>query len=413
LGKVKQIIMLYLHGGPPQQEMFDPKPNGPSVVRGEFGAISTSVPGVQFGELFPQTAKLAHQLAVVRSMSHDNPNHVQACLPANTGHVHPKAFRSKGDFPPSDTDFPPFGAVLDHVRPAVGNLPTWVRVGPLMSRSNGTTIHGQTPGFLGEKHSSFAVDQKLLPADVEVQAIKPNPELTSLRLQSRRSLLKQFDESREILDQSATAKNVDTFYQKAFGLLSSEETRKAFLLRDEKPTTRERYGKSEFGQRCLLARRLAEAGVPMTTVSYCHKPSRSWDTHSRHFTRMKDSLAPTFDTALSALIEDLRERSMLDETLVFVNAEFGRTPTINKNSGRDHWPWAYSLALAGAGVSAGAVHGASDESAAYVTQSPHDPRDMAATIYQLLGVPHDTILHDKANRPHHLIIGKPIDPVIV
>ncbi|HAB10552.1 MAG TPA: DUF1501 domain-containing protein, partial [Planctomycetaceae bacterium] len=154
-GRAKTVIMMFLHGGHPQQETFDPKPDGPSAVRGEFGAIGTSLPGVRFSEVLPQTARMAHRLAIVRSMSHENPNHVQACLPAQTGHAHPPEFRSRGDFPPSGTDFPPVGAVLDAVHPARGDLPTWVRIGPLMRRSNGTTLHGQVPGLLGARHSSF------------------------------------------------------------------------------------------------------------------------------------------------------------------------------------------------------------------------------------------------------------------
>src|SRR5205823_8429297 len=157
---------------------------------------------------------------------------------------------------------------------------------------------------------------------------------------------------------TAAVRDLDTFYQKAFGLLASNETRRAFALSEEPRTMRERYGSTEFGQRCLLARRLAEAGVPMVNVSYCHTPVGSWDTHSQNFKQMKESLGPTLDTAFSALVEDLADRGLLDETLVIVNAEFGRTPVINKNAGRDHWPFVYSLALAGAGIQPGIVYGA-------------------------------------------------------
>ena len=411
-GRAKTVIMMFLHGGHPQQETFDPKPEGPSAVRGEFSAISTSVPGVQFSEMLPRTSGLAHKLAVVRSMSHENPNHVQACLPAQTGHAHPKAFRTRGDFPPSATDFPPVGAVLDAVSPAQGDLPTWVRIGPLMRRGNGTTLHGQLPGMLGARHSSFVVDQPLMDRDVKIQAIRPNDDLTSIRLSGRRSLLEQFDRERGLIDEVAGARNLDSFYQRAFNLLSSSRTRNAFALASEKAALRDRYGKTEFGQRCLLARRLAEAGVPLVNISYCHTPRGSWDTHSSNFSKMKTSLAPTLDQSLTALIEDLEERGMLDETLVVVNAEFGRTPKINARSGRDHWPWVYSLAMAGAGARGGAVHGASDDSAAYPASNPHDPGDFVATLYHLLGVPADTTITDAAGRPHHVINGQPIWPLM-
>jgi hypothetical protein len=411
-GAAKRIIMLYLHGGHPQQETFDPKPHGPSEVRGEFGAIDTSVPGVQFCELLPESARLMDKLAVVRSISHPNANHVQAALAAQTGHSHPRNLEALGDFPPSSGDFPPIGAVLDNVRPTTAQLPTWIRVGPLMRRNNGTVIHGQTPGLLGERHASFVVDQNLLAADVQVSAVARNDDLTSLRLSARQDLLRQFDRERSRLDETAATRNLDSFYQKAFSLLGSDDTRRAFELFRESPNLRARYGKTEFGQRCLLARRLAEAGVPMVNVSYCHTPIGSWDTHGNHFKEMKKSLAPTFDAAFSALVRDLDERGLLAETLVVVNAEFGRTPKINRSAGRDHWPWVYSLVLAGAGIQAGTAYGASDNSAAYPTASPHDPADFVATLYHLLGIPAGTQIHDASGRPHNVIIGQPIAGVL-
>ena len=411
-GLAKRVIMLYLHGGHPQQETFDPKPHGPSEVRGEFGAIDTSLAGVQFSELLPQSATLMNKLAVVRSISHPNANHVQAALAAQTGHSHPRNLEALGDFPPSSGDFPPVGAVLDKIRPTTAQLPTWARVGPLMRRNNGTVIHGQTPGLLGERHASFVIDQSLLPSDVKVEAVARNDDLTSLRLSARHDLLRQFDGERRRLDDSAATRNFDAFYQKAFSLLGSDETRRAFELHSESAAVRARYGKTEFGQRCLLARRLAEAGVPMVNVSYCHTPAGSWDTHGDHFGQMKKSLAPTFDTAFSALVRDLDERRLLAETLVVVNSEFGRTPKINRSAGRDHWPWVYSLVLAGAGIQAGTVYGSSDSSAAYPTSNPHDPADFVATLYHLLGVAPETQIHDAAGRPHTVIIGKPIEAVL-
>lgn len=414
-GRAKSIIALYLHGGHPQQETFDPKPEGPSAVRGELGAIGTSVPGVQFSEVLPLTAKMAHRLAIVRSMSHGNANHVSASLPAQTGHTHPPGFPDN-DFPPSATDFPPFGAVLDKVRPAEG-LPTWVRIGPLMRRNNGTVLHGQLPGFLGAAHASFDVDQELLANDVRIRAVERAGGLTEMRLSGRRDLLAQFEEERRLidhslLDHSTSARDLNTHYQKAFSLLTSDRTRRAFELAGEPAALRERYGPTEFGQRCLLARRLAEAGVPVINVSYCHTPVGSWDTHGQNFKQMKESLGPTLDTALTALVEDLGQRGMLDETLVLVNAEFGRTPVINKNAGRDHWPFVYSLALAGAGIQAGTVYGASDASAAYPIDRPHDPKDMAATVYHLLGIDPATTIADRAGRSYPLVIGRPIEGIL-
>ena len=411
-GIAKRVIMLYLHGGHPQQETFDPKPNGPSAVRGEFSAISTSLPGIQFSELLPETSKIAHKLSIIRSMSHDNPNHVQASYPANTGHNHPPELKKRGDFPPSPDHFPPFGAVLDAVKPTHKTLPNWVRIGPLMRRSNGAVLHGQISGMLGAKHSSFAVDQELLSKDVQIEAVRYGDDLTSVRLNDRQNLLQQIDGHSRLIDRSTEVRSFDQYYQRAFNLLCSDETRKAFDLASEPAAIRDRYGKTEFGQRCLLARRLAESGVPMTNVSYCHTPRGSWDTHSSNFTKMKNSLAPTLDTAFTALIEDLEERGMMDETLVIINAEFGRTPKINSRAGRDHWPWVYSLAMCGAGARGGTIFGSSDESAAYPTSHAHDPKDFAATLYLLMGIPSNTLIHDAVNRPHPLIVGQPIHELL-
>lgn len=410
-GKAKHVIMLFLHGGHPQQETFDPKPHGPSDLRGEFGAISTSVPGVQFSELLPRCAGIMHKMAVIRSMSHENPNHVQASLPANTGHRHlPNA--AAGDFPPSEKDFPPFGAVLDAIGRRDVTLPTWVRIGPLMRRSNGTVLHGQLPGFLGKKHVSFPIDQSLLGEDVKIGALQPTEGLSAARLVDRKRLRDEFESFRRIIDTQGETRAFDASYTRALDLLSSEKTRLAFDLTKESRKTRERYGMTEFGQRCLLARRLAEAGVPMTNVSYCHTPSGSWDTHSQNFKKMKESLGPTLDAAVSALIEDLDERGRLDDTLVIVTAEFGRTPKINNNAGRDHWPNVYSIAVAGAGIRPGMIYGASDNAAAYPLHDPHDPSDFAATVYHLLGVPPQTRVYDLNHRPHHLVVGKPISGIL-
>jgi uncharacterized protein (DUF1501 family) len=195
-------------------------------------------------------------------------------------------------------------------------------------------------------------------------------------------------------------------------LLSSPAIGKAFDLAAEPAAVRDRYGRTQFGQSCLLARRLAEAGVPMINVHYCHTPVGSWDTHGKHFVQMKQSLGPTFDQALSSLVTDLAERGLLDQTLVLANAEFGRTPKINGNAGRDHWPWVYSMAMAGGGTGQGVVHGSSDKAAAYPTSHPHHPRDLAATVYHLLGVPADTVVYDATSRPHHLVNGQPIDGLL-
>jgi uncharacterized protein (DUF1501 family) len=410
-GRARSVIMLFLHGGHAQQETWDPKPEGPLPERGEFGAIATSLPGVQVSELLPRSARLMHKLTVIRSLSHSNANHVQACLPAMTGHAHPPEFEDRGDFPPAPTDFPAIGAVLSSLRPAA-QLPTWVQVGPLMRRNNGTVLHGQLPGFLGARHNPLVVDQDLLPDNVRVDAVTPDPETPVVRLAGRRNLLQQVDAQRRLIDRAAEVQTFDAYHQKAFNLLSSPATATAFNLAAEPAAVRESYGRTPFGQCCLLARRLAEVGVPMINVHFCRTPQGSWDTHGRHFSQMKDYLCPIFDQAFAVLVSDLDQRGLLDRTVVIANAEFGRTPKINSGAGRDHWPWVYSIALAGAGLQPGIVYGSSDKMAAYPTSHPHDPKDMAATIYHLLGVPMQTHVSDQLGRPHALVIGQKIDGLL-
>lgn len=403
-GRAKSVIVLYLHGGHAQQETWDPKPDGPSPARGEFGAIATSVPGVRVGELLPRSARMMHKLAVIRSLSHPNANHVQASLAALTGHAHPPAAEARGDFPP-------FGAVLSQLRRA-GELPTWVQVGPLMRRNNGTVLHGQIPGFLGVRHSPLAIDQDLLPANVRIEATATDPQVPAMRLTQRGRLRDQVEQQRRLFDAAAELQSYDAFQRRAFALLSAPATAQAFELSAEPAALRARYGSTQFGQRCLLARRLAEAGVPIVNVHFCHTPNSSWDTHGQHFTQMKNSLCPIFDQAFTSLVDDLDQRGLLDQTLVLATAEFGRTPRVNSAAGRDHWPWVYSVAMAGGGTKPGTIYGASDGIAAYPTDRPHDPRDLAATVYHLLGVPADTLVHDQTGRPHALVAGAKIDGLL-
>ena len=408
-GSAKSVIFLFLHGGHPQHETWDPKPTAPENVRGEFGDVSSAMAGFRISELLPKCSTLTDRMAVVRSMAHDNANHVQACLPAMSGHKHPPSVRGRGDFPPTSADFPHFGAVLDHLRPGNGQLPNWVQLGPVMTRNNRTVLHGQSPGFLGDNHSPFRIDQDLTSDEVQIEAIAP--EITVQRLRDRRGLLAEIDSQRERLDVAAV-KSRSAFYEKAFGLLTSDATHRAFNLAAEPVAMRERYGRNQVGQSCLLARRLVEAGVPFVNVHWCKTPSGSWDTHGQNFKKMKDSLGPTLDTAFSALIEDIEQRGLLDDVLIIPMAEFGRTPEINKNAGRDHWPFVYTLAMAGAGLKRGVVEGNSDRLGAYPASTPYDPADMAATIYHLLGVRDDTLLHDREGRPHKLIVGKKIDAIL-
>jgi hypothetical protein len=301
--------------------------------------------------------------------------------------------------------------VLDSVRPP-DNVPSWVQVGPLMRRNNGTILHGQSAGFLGSSHNPLLVDQDLTPGRVQLDAVTPDSEVPQVRIVARRNLLEQVDDQRRELDRQGEVRSFDKFQNRALDLLTSDTTARAFRLADEPPAVRDSYGRTQFGQCCLLARRLAEAGVPLISVHFCRTPVGSWDTHSRHFGQMKEHLCPVFDQAFAALVADLDARQLLDQTLVWVNAEFGRTPKINSSSGRDHWPWVYSLVFAGGGTARGVIYGASDNMAAQPATQAHDPKDVAATVYHLLGVPRDTLIYDQLNRPQHVVIGEKINALI-
>jgi uncharacterized protein (DUF1501 family) len=281
-----------------------------------------------------------------------------------------------------------------------------------MRRNNGTVLHGQSPGFLGTKYSPLVIDQDLLGDDVRVQAVTPNAEVPLLRLTGRRNILGQIDGQRRLWDRTAEVQSFDAYQQRALNLLTSPALARAFDLAAEPAALRDQYGRTQFGQCCLLARRLAEAGVPMINVHFCRTPVGSWDTHGQHFSQMKKYLCPIFDQAFAGLVSDLDQRGVLDQTLVIANAEFGRTPRVNRGGGRDHWPWAYSIALAGGGLARGVVYGSSDKIAAYPASHPHDPRDLIATVYHLLGMPAETQIYDQTNRPHALVIGEKIDGLL-
>jgi hypothetical protein len=228
-GRARSVIMIYLHGGPAQQETWDPKPGGPYPERGPFGALATSVPGVCFGELLPRSSRLMHKLAVIRSLTHANANHVQAALPAMTGRHHPPGTESRGDFPPSSADFPAIGGVLDRLRPS-DRLPTWVQVGPTMTRSNGTVLHGQSPGFLGSAHGPLVIDQDLTPDRVVVEAVACDRSASAARLGLRRTLRERLDDQRRALDAAAVIRTFDAYQERALDLLTAPRVARAFDL---------------------------------------------------------------------------------------------------------------------------------------------------------------------------------------
>lgn len=420
----KSCIYIFLCGGPSQLDMWDPKPHAPAEIRGPFRPIPTNVPGIQIGDLLPQVAGHADKLAIIRSVSHDSNVHDIGILYTLLGTVKPP---SRRPFPPTRSDHPGFGAVLQSLLGNAGELPAWV-VLPRVFTTGAHFYKGQTAGFLGPNYDPFALDKpkrdSLAPTDLEVQALALPKGIDEQRVAGRRRLLQQIDLGGLEGFDGELARQVRENYDRGFSMLSSGGAKRAFDLRREPPTLRERYGLNEYGQSFLLARRLVEAGVRMVNLFWTfYGPDgcqfNLWDNHgidgpvcggvSRGIDMIKhDYCCPSFDRAFAALLEDLHRRGLLDETLVVVIGEFGRTPKINKTAGRDHWGPCYSAVLAGGGVRGGQVFGASDRHAAYVTESPVSIDDLTATIYHAFGLQPETPVYDQTNRPVHISQGEPL-----
>ncbi|MBI3467055.1 MAG: DUF1501 domain-containing protein [Planctomycetes bacterium] len=417
LGNAKACIFIFNFGGPSQLETWDLKPDAPEGIRGEFRPIRTSVPGTFISEHLPRLARLAHQYAIIRSMAHQDIEHQSGGYTGLTGHRHPnpRVFAV-----PTPEDAPPYGSVVSKVRPATGLVPSFVSFPTTLF--DAVIIPGQTAGWLGKNHDPLHIRQDPNDPSFSVRELALIEGVSAARLADRRRLLEGL-EQRDPSPQFAESRHgFDLFYQRAFQLLSSNATHSAFHVHREPAPVRDRYGRTTFGQCCLLARRLVEAGVPVVSIYFCSggltglQASRPWDTHEGNFARLKNDLLPVTDQALAALLEDLEQRGLLKETLVAWIGEFGRTPRIGARSspngakpdGRDHWPYCYSAVLAGGGIGGGRTHGASDRSAGHPADSPVSPADFAATIYHCLGVdPHGEIT-DQLNRPVRICEGTPV-----
>ena len=419
--RAKSVIIVYANGGQSQLETWDPKPQAPAEIRGEFGAIQTSVPGTIIGEHLPRLARLANLYTIVRNMAHEDLDHGSATYLALTGRYHPQ---KSGNPPIRPTDFPTLGAVLSKVRPLPGspynavhlNAPALVPIipGP-----------GQDGGFLGREYEPLVVGD-VSRRTPPLPGLTPPPDLPPLRLSARRSLLKSIDSYLQELPRNPRLGNLDTQYRQAYELLGSPQSRAAFNLSAEPLAVRERYGLHRSGQACLLARRLAEAEVPLITVVWNHSArgqdtlpndddACGWDTHNDIFAVMRDQLLPRFDQSFSALLEDLNERGLLDQTLVICMGEFGRAPRVAVERsfagalpGRKHWANVYSIVMAGAGVTRGAILGASDRMAAYPLSDRYGPWDVIATILAALGIEPKATYKDQLGQPYPASIGAPI-----
>jgi hypothetical protein len=398
----KSCIMLFQFGGPSQFESFDPKPEAPAEIRGEFGTIATANPQLRICEHLPKLAQLADRFALVRSVHHDRSSHNPGAYYSLTGRrpINPLVTSNA-----AATDFPAPGAVIDHLRGDRPNVPTAVSL-PTMIADGPFRTPGEFAGFLGKRHDplfilqdpnaeNFSVDQLTLPGGVTVQ-----------RLRERREMLELLKQTAQLAE-AAAVQGMDAYQQRAFDLLTSAATARALDIQQEPAEVRQRYGRSQYGQSVLLARRLIEAGVRFVTVYYSRGIS-GWDTHKDNFKTLQGDRLPQTDLAVSALLEDLASRGLLDETLVLWTGDFGRTPKINKDAGRDHWPQCQTVLLAGGGVQGGVLVGSSDKTGSYPASDPQRPDDIMATVYHALGFDPETSIRDQLGRPMPIADGQPI-----
>jgi len=427
--KARSCILFFLEGGPAHQDLWDMKPEAPAEYRGEFQPISSSLVSVPVCEHLPMLARQMQHFALIRSVHHKIVDHNAGAYYMLTGR---SPVNSGGlILRPDPQNFPPYGSVLAQLRPVDKPLPPFVHLPDVMS-NNGQNLPGQDAGFLGGACDPFVAGDPSAPG-YEVPGLTLNRDVGHDRLAVRRGLLAEINRPSH---GGAGSERFERFREQAFDLLCSSAAHDAFELGRESAATRARYGLPDrrdrsvearkfgglphLGQCMLAARRLIEAGVRLVTVCTGRRFDQAWDTHRNHFPLLKRSLLPYADRAFSALIEDLDQRGLLDETLVVAMGEFGRTPRLGQitsgagadKAGRDHWPHCYTVLMAGGGVRPGMVFGASDRLAAYPERDPVTPEDVAATIYRLLGIDPDTRVYDQQRRPHSVALGEPIHKVI-
>jgi hypothetical protein len=406
--KVKSCIQLFMWGGPSQQETFDLKPNAPEGIRGEFKPIATNVTGTRICEHLPLLAQRADRYAIMRSVTHSGVNHGTSAYHMLTGHIHatPGTLRH-----PTPNDLPSVGCAVGRFGRQPGDMPAYVSLPSVLHDGDGGEVPGQGPGLLGQRAAPFLVKGDPTRADFSIETLTLPADLSRERFQGRIDLQTALGRRADHIARFSGTSSIDAHYERAYRLLQSATARRAFNLAGEPAKVREHYGLHHFGQSCLLARRLIEAEVPLVTV-YWNAPhidnDQHWDTHKNSFHRLRTHLLPHFDRGLSALLDDLKARGLLDETLVIWMGEFGRTPKVNKQAGRDHWGFCQSVLMAGGGVRGGLVHGSSDAHAAYAAETPVSPDDLAATVFDRLGIPLNLELHDALNRPLPLCTGKPV-----
>jgi len=416
-GSADSCIYLFLWGGPPQHDTFDLKPDAPAEIRGEFRPIRTNVPGIDICEQLPKLARLADKYALVRSLTHRSDNHEPSVYHMMTGRVPPRQF-SVPNNQRTRADFPNVASVVSHFTPPTG-VPASVTV-PRPIGHDGSTYAGTYAGWLGPRHDPFERAPAKETREVATHALDPQPDLPDTRIAGRSDLLTRLQHQDAALQRGRTA--IDENHDRALRMLSTPAVRQAFELDREPSRLRDRYGRSEYGESLLLARRLVEAGVGLVTISWMYifpdgNVANVWDNHSGlniHGAKTGYDLLrgptclPALDKGLSALIEDLADRGLLERTLIAAAGEFGRTPKINKDGGRDHWGACQSALFAGGGVRGGQVIGRSDRHGAYPADRPVSPADFLATLYSGLGIDPHAELRDREHRPYTLTDGDPI-----
>lgn len=418
-GTAKRCIILFLLGGPPQHSTWDPKPHAPEEIRGAYGAIPTSVPGTQICELLPETAKLMHHVALLRAVQTGDHAHSSSGYAMLTGQPHQPMNRENAN-PGPPNDWPTIASVVQHLQSGTrrdSSLPAGVRLPMHIFNTDQSIWPGQDSGFLGVTANPWLFRCEPNSASYHVPELKLSDDVTIARLDGRRRLLGQLDQRLRDIERTGEFQAFSEQKQQAFRLLDDQGAGKAFHLQSESDDVRDRYGRNQFGQSVLLGRRLLEAGVSVVQVNWFRGPDEPavapcWDSHADETRRLKNVLVPPLDQAYSALLNDLIERGMLDDTLVVCMAEFGRSPKFNPAGGRDHWGHVFSIALAGGGVQGGAVHGASDNHAAYPVSGIVRPHDVSATIFHCLGYPADTEIRDQLGRPLPISRGSVIKEVL-
>lgn len=377
--KAKSVINIYLPGGMSHQESFDPKMMAPVEYRGPLEAVKTSIDGVYFSENLKETAKIADKLTVVRSMTHGEAAHERGTHTMFTGYR-----------PSPALEYPSIGSVVSHELGPRNDLPAYVLV------PNQTTPY-QGTGYLGSAFGPFAVGSDPATDSYVVRDLNLPNGIDEKRFTARREMRAVVDAHFSALEKSDALDGMDSFYERAYAMISSEKARAAFDIKAEAKKVRDDYGRNAAGQRMLLARRLVESGVRFVSLTY-----GGWDHHD-NIKRANNQQMPNFDKAFATLIRDLDERGLLDSTLVVVNTEFGRTPKINATAGRDHWPKVFSIALAGGGMKRGYVHGSSDATGGEPDSNPLTAEDYAATIYHQIGIDPDKSLMTPGGRPQHIV----------